>query len=120
MLLKKNELLSEDEIISPDFMVYEFANAIWKHEHLLKDLADGKPYLSVLWGLIDAGKITLVSPNERLTLLSYSMAKRNGITLYDAVFICLAIDLGMTLKTFDKVQAQVFESENKKKQLKKT
>jgi predicted nucleic acid-binding protein len=96
-------------------MVYEFANAIWKHEHLLKDLADGKPHITVLWGLIDAGKITIVTPNEGLTLMAYSMAKTNGITLYDAVFICLAIELGIALKTFDKIQAQVFESENKTK-----
>ena len=69
LLLRKNELLSEDNIIAPDFMVYEVANALWRHEHLLKDLADGKTsYLSSL-GLIDSGKIRLVSPNERLTLM---------------------------------------------------
>ena len=113
LLLKKNELLSEDAIIAPEFMVYEVANAMWRHEHLLKDLADGKPYISALWGLIDAGKITLVSPNERLSLMAYSIARRNNITIYDSIFICLAIDLGVTLKTFDKVQARALESEDK-------
>jgi predicted nucleic acid-binding protein len=115
LLLRKNELLSEDNIIAPDFMVYEVANALWRHEHLLKDLADGKPHISVLWGLIDSGKIRLVSPNERLTLMAYSMATRNGITIYDAIFICLAIDLGMALKTFDEIQARALESEKKKR-----
>jgi hypothetical protein len=62
LLLRKNELLSEDSIVAPDFMVNETANAIWRHEHILKDLTDGKSYISVLWGLIDAGKIALISP----------------------------------------------------------
>ena len=96
-------------------MVYEVANAIWRHERLLKDLADGKPYLSALWSLIDAGKITLISPNERLTFMAYSIARKNGIAIYDALFVCLAIDLGMALKTFDKIQAQALEFEKKKK-----
>ena len=38
--------------------------------------------------------------------MAYSIARRNGITIYDAIFICLAIDLGMNLKTFDKIQAR--------------
>jgi len=96
-------------------MVYEVANAIWRHEHLLKDLADGKPYLSTLWSLIDAGKITLIPPNEKLTFMAYSMARMNGIAIYDAIFVCLAIDSGMALKTFDKIQERTFESEKKKK-----
>ena len=117
LLLKKNELLSEDGIIAPDFMVYEVANALWRHEHLLKDLADGKPHISALWGLIDAGKIKLISPNERLSLMSYSIARRNGITVYDAIFICLAIDLDVALKTFDKIQARALESESKERRV---
>jgi predicted nucleic acid-binding protein len=115
LLLWKNELLSEDSIIAPDFMVYEAANALWRHEHLLKDLANVKPHISALWGLIDSGKITLISPNERLTLLAYSMARRKGITIYDAIFICLAIDSGITLKTFDKIQARILETEIEKR-----
>ena len=115
LLLRKNELLSEDSIIAPDFMVYEVANALWRHEHLLKDLADGKPHISALWGLIDSGKIAIISPNERLTIIAYSMARRKGITIYDAIFICLAIDLGITLKTFDKIQARALESERDKR-----
>jgi predicted nucleic acid-binding protein len=114
LLLRKNELLSEDSIVAPDFMVYEVANALWRHEHLLKDLANGKPHISALWGLIDSGKIVLISPNERLTLTAYSMARRNGITIYDAIFICLANDLGILLKTFDKIQARALESERDK------
>jgi predicted nucleic acid-binding protein len=91
--------------------VYEVANSIWKHEHLLKDLEDGKPYLSILFGLIEAGRITILSPNENLMQEAYSIAKRNGITVYDAMFISLAIKLGSTLKSYDKVQIRALKSE---------
>lgn len=117
LLLKKNELLSDDAIIAPDFMVYEVANAIWRHEHLLKDLADGKPHISALWGLIDSGKIAVQPSNEKLLQESYKIAKRNAITLYDAVFIALALELGLPLKTFDKTQTRAFMLESKNKTL---
>lgn len=92
--------------------MYEVTNAIWKHEHLLKDLKNGKPYLTVFFGLIEAGRITLLSPSEKLIQESYSLAQRNGITIYDAVFISLAIKLRLTLKSFDRVQIRVLKSEN--------
>ena len=111
-LLKDKKLLSDDQIVAPELILYEVANAIWKHEHLLKDLENGKPYLSIFYGLIDAGKITILSPNEHLMQESYSIAKRNGITVYDAVFVSLAIKLGLALKSYDRGQISAFKSEN--------
>ena len=112
-LLKNKKLLSDDQIVTPELVVYEVTNAIWKHENLLKDLENGKPYLSIFYGLIEAGAITILSPNERLMQESYSVAKRNGITVYDAVFVSLAIKLGLALRTYDRVQIRAFKSENK-------
>jgi predicted nucleic acid-binding protein len=112
-LLKNKKLLSDDQIVAPELVVYEVTNAIWKHEDLLKDLENGATYLSIFYGLIEAGTITILSPNERLMQESYSVAKRNGITVYDAVFVSLAIKLGLALRTYDKVQIRAFKSENK-------
>jgi predicted nucleic acid-binding protein len=98
--------------VAPELVAYEVTNAVWKHEHLLKDLENGQPYVSIFYGLIEAGKITLLSPNEELMLESYSIAKRQGITLYDAVFVSLAIKLGVTLKSYDKIQIRALKSEN--------
>jgi len=106
-------LLSDDQIVAPELVVYEVTNAIWKHENLLKDLENGKPYLSIFYGLMEAGVITILSPNEHLMKQSYSVAKRNGITVYDAVFVALANKLSLDLKTFDKVQTKVLNSERK-------
>ena len=83
----------------------------------MKDLENGKSYLSIFYGLIDAGKITILSPNEGMMQESYLIAKRQGITLYDAVFVSLAIKLGLTLRSFDKVQIQALKSENNHKSL---
>lgn len=111
-LLKDKKLFADDQIIAPELAIYEVTNAIWKHEHLLKDLENGRPYLSIFFSLIQAGKITVLSPNESLMQESYSIAERNRITVYDAVFISLAIKLGLTLRSYDRVQTQALQFEN--------
>jgi predicted nucleic acid-binding protein len=103
----------DDQIVAPELVIYEVVNALWKHERLLKDLENGEPYLSIFYGLIEAGKITILSPNESLMHDSYLLAKRNGITIYDAVFVSLAINLGLSLKSYDRVQIWALKSENR-------
>ena len=98
--------------MAPELVAYEVTNAIWKHEHLLKDLENGKPYITIFYGLIEADKIKILTPNEELMQKSYLIAKRQGITIYDAVFVSLAIKLGLPLRSYDKVQIRALESEN--------
>ncbi len=98
--------------MAPDLVVYEVTNAIWKHEHLLKDLENGKLYVSIFYGLLEAGKIEILTPNEELMQKSCLIAKRQGITIYDAVFVSLAIKLGLLLKSYDRIQIRALESEN--------
>ena len=83
----------------------------------MKDLENGKSYLSIFYGLIEAGKITILSPNEDLMQEAYLIAKRQGITIYDAVFVSLAIKLGLTLRSFDKVQIRALKSEDNQKSI---
>jgi predicted nucleic acid-binding protein len=109
-LLKNKELLSKDHLVSPELALYEVANAIWKHEHLIKDLDNGTPYISIFYGLVATGKIILISPDESLMQQSYLIAKRNDITMNDALFVALATKLGLTLRTFDKIQSQALKS----------
>jgi len=98
--------------VAPELVVYEVTNAIWKHEYLLKDLENGEQYVSIFYDLIEAEKIKILTPNEELMKESYSIAKRQGITLYDAVFVSLAIKLELTLKSYDKIQIRALKSEN--------
>jgi len=111
-LLKNEKLLSNDQTVAPELVVYEVTNAIWKHEHLLKDLKNGKPYISIFYGLIEAGRIKILSPNESIMQESYSIAKRNNITVYDAVFVSLAIRLDLALGSYDRVIIRAFKYEN--------
>jgi predicted nucleic acid-binding protein len=99
--------------VAPEIVAYEVTNAIWKHEHLLKDLENGKLYVSIFYGLVEAGKIKILTANEELMQKSYLIAKRQGITIYDAVFVLLAIKLGLPLKSYDRVQIRALESENR-------
>ncbi len=98
--------------MAPELVAYEVTNAIWKHEHLLKDVENGEQYVSIFYGLMEAGKIKILTPNEELMQESYSIAKRQGITVYDAVFVSLAIKLGLTLKSYDRAQIRALKSEN--------
>jgi predicted nucleic acid-binding protein len=102
----------DERIVAPELVAYEVTNAIWKHEHLLKDIENGKPYVSIFYGLVEAGKIKILTPSEELMQESYSIAKRQGITVCDAVFVSLAIKLGLTLKSYDRVQISALKSEN--------
>ena len=82
----------------------------------MKDLKNGEPYVSILYGLIEAGKITIISPNESIMQESYAIAKRNKITIYDAVFVSLAIKLELTLRSHDRVQIRALKSETNHEQ----
>jgi predicted nucleic acid-binding protein len=110
-LLKRKRLLEQDQIIVPELALYETTNSIWKHQYVLRDLKDGLAYLSILYGLIDAGAILVLSPNEQLMEKAYLIAGRHRISVYDSVFISLALELGVPLKTFDGTQERVMESE---------
>lgn len=107
-IIAKKEYL-KDQIVTPQLAVYEVANVIWKHDCLLKKIPDGQAYLELFYGFIDSGKITLLYPNPNLMQESYQIAKANNVALYDSIFICLAIKLGLNLKTLDKKQDEIFK-----------
>jgi predicted nucleic acid-binding protein len=111
-LLKRPELFDEDTILTVDLAVYEVANSIWKHQYVLGDLKNGLPYLSIFHGLIEANKIRVVHPNPKLVEESYAVSARNKLSIYDAVFIALALEIGTGLETYDRAQAAVMRRES--------
>ena len=110
-LLKNKALLEEDTILTPDLATYEIVNSIWKHQWLLKDLRDGRPYVSILYGLVESRKIRLIHPDQELMEMSYSIAARHDVSVYDAVFVALALESGSELMTFDKQQSAILQKE---------
>lgn len=106
-LLKDASLLEEDEIITPELALYEVANTIWKHETVLKDIKDGRPFLNIFLDLIETQAIRLVRPDEKMTRKAYTLASEKNITFYDTIFVALALDLRLELRTFDKTQERL-------------
>jgi predicted nucleic acid-binding protein len=110
-LLKRKELfVEEDFLVTLDLAMYEVANSIWKHEFLLKDIKDGFEYVSILQGLIESGLIQLFQLSKDLIKVAYSIAAEKKRSVYDAVFVSLALELNSELSTFDKRQRALFES----------
>ena len=108
-LLRKKELFETEVLVTLDLALYETANAIWKHQHLLKDISDGLPYLSILHGLIESGRIRPVSADKNIIERAYPLSVRHGRPVYDTAFIALAQELGAELVTFDRRQAELMK-----------
>jgi predicted nucleic acid-binding protein len=106
-LLKNKALLETDFLVTLDLSVYETANSVWKHEFLLKDIKNGIEYLSILEGLIESGKIQLLHVGKEAMAKAYSLAAENKRTVYDTVFVVLALELRLELATFDNRQAEL-------------
>lgn len=107
-LLKRKELFEPDVLVTLDLAVYEVSNSIWKHEFLLKDVTRGSEYLSILWGLIESGRIELVHVGKDILEKAYLLAAETKRSVYDTVFVELALELGSELSTCDRRQAELF------------
>ena len=110
-LLRRKELLEQDTLITVDLALCEAVNAVWKHQFLIKDVVDGIPYVSILYGLVESGRILVIRPGEELMKRGYSLAARSRRPIYDAIFIALALELTSELATFDKRQADLLQKE---------
>ena len=114
-LLRKKELIEEqDQILTSYLAIFEVTNALWKHEHLLKDIDDGLDYLTIFYGLVDSRKILPLDASEELLRSSSLLARRNEISTYDAIFVALAVSTGLELLTFDQRQSEVMRRETRR------
>jgi len=109
-LLEDASLLEKDEILlSPDIAFYEVIHAIWKHQVLLKRIVDARRHVDSFMHLIDSGKIQLIKPDSNVVYQAYDLAAEK-VGFYDVVFVALAKELAVELKTFDKKQAAIFKA----------
>lgn len=112
-VLKRKEFFDEDFLLTADLAMYEVLNSIWKHQILLRDLKDGKPFATALHDLVESGKIRLVRPWKELMEEAYELATKTRRPVYDTVFVALARDLGLPLATFDKRQSDLLGKASK-------
>ena len=84
-----------------DLAYYETLNAVWKEHTLLKKI-DGETalqYIETLTLVFKALKAENIKDDE---VKVYELASREGLTIYDASYLHIAIRDGLTLVTDDK------------------
>ena len=110
-LLRNASLLEHETFVSPDLALYEVINTIWKHETLIKDVTDSWARISLFLELVSAEKVQLVRPDRKLVAETYALSRKHRMSTYDLVFVAIAIELGLELKTYDAQQAAIMSKE---------
>ena len=92
-----------------ELAVKEVANAIWRRATLIKDIGSEKA-LILLSDLLELKKkVLIVEPQDQYLTQALEIAIKEGITVYDALFIAQAIVKQATLVSSDRDQCQVAE-----------
>ena len=112
-ILRDATLLEDEVLVCPDIALYEVINAIWKHETLLHDLKDSQTRIELLSDLISNANVQLIRPDWKLLNETYALSAKHGSTIYDCVFIALALQLNVELATFDRKQSSILSGERK-------
>ncbi|MEM3172012.1 MAG: type II toxin-antitoxin system VapC family toxin [Candidatus Nitrosotenuis sp.] len=108
-LLKDGSLFEGFVICCPDYSLYEILNVVWKHQVLLKRIKDSKIIIDTLFDLISAQSIQFLTLREETIRKAYNLAAKTKMPICDVVFVALARELGIELKTFDKRQTAIFD-----------
>ncbi len=95
--------------VSVDLAVKEVANAIWK-ACIVRGFLTQKQALEAL-NLLTAliGKNLLLKPEEEYLEEAFKTALKTGLTVYDSLYIALALREKIPLLTLDKQQGKVAE-----------
>jgi len=112
-ILRDATLLENEPLVCPDLALYEVVNTLWKHETLLHDLEDAQERIELLLDLISNERIQLVRPDRKLLSETYTLCVKHAETIYDCIFIALALQLKAELATFDGKQSSILSEEKK-------
>ena len=110
-ILRDVSLLENETFISPDLALYEVMNTLWKHETLIKDIKDSWARFKLFLELVSAEAVRLVRPDKKLLEEAYSLSRKHRVPTYDTVFVALASELGLELKTYDSRQTAIMSQE---------
>ncbi len=95
--------------VTIDLAFKETLNVIWKKAKLLNEEIDIK---NALLKIKKLRKVLIIYPQEELHDLALEISLENNISIYDALFIALALNENLTLVTKDKRQKEVAEKLN--------
>jgi predicted nucleic acid-binding protein len=110
-ILRDASLLENERFVAPDLSLYEVVNTLWKHETILRDLSDSSERIHLFLELIATETIQLVRPDRKLLDESYSLSVKHRVPIYDMIFVALALELGLELKTLDSRQSKILTKE---------
>ena len=112
-ILRDASLLENELIIAPDLALYEIMNTLWKHEVLIRDLENSSTHIKLLLELVSIKTVQLVRPDEKLIDDAYRLSVKHKVPVYDTIFIALALQLGLELKSFDERQIEMLLEEKR-------
>jgi predicted nucleic acid-binding protein len=94
--LRERIRYGEEQVIEPDLLLYELANALKHNPHFeVQDVCDA------LTSLFDMN-IDIVTPLPEIIDVAIKLAFEHAITVYDAFYIALTQETGLILITADK------------------
>lgn len=102
-------------MVAPDLAVHEVTNALYVQQYVLNAIKDGLAYVEKFYEAVDARALEIVTSSKDLVGEAFEIASRNGGTTYDCLFVALALRMNLELRTIDKKQARIFESERSKR-----
>ena len=112
-ILRDASLFENEVIIAPDLALYEIINTLWKHQVLIRDLENSSAHIKLLLELVSTKTIQLVRSDEKLINDTYRLSVKRKAPVYDTVFVALALQLGLGLKSFDERQVDMLLEEEK-------
>jgi len=93
---------SSSMLVTIDLTYIEVANALWKHVYILKRIPyDEYRYLKNMLTTIIDKCVSKVYPSKNYLSDAFEFSVKNGIPIYDSLFIVVAINHGGKLVTFD-------------------
>jgi len=97
----RNWILSGEGVCTVDLALPESINAIWRRNVLTGEL-DEEECKEAAEGLLSILSRMDTYPSGELIMGALNTAMRHGITVYDSLYLALAIRKGADLATFDR------------------
>lgn len=110
-LLATGDEFEGETMVAPDLAIHEVTSALYVQQFVLNAIKDGLAYVDKFFEALDAQALEVVTSSKALVSEAFEIASRNDGSTYDCLFVALALRLNLELKTIDKKQARIFESE---------
>ena len=112
-LLRDASVLENETFIAPDIALYEVVNTLWKHQVLFRDLEDASVRIELFIDMTSSQIVQLLRPDSKLLDKAFALSVKHRASMYDTIFVALALQLGVELRTYDDRQSAMFSRERR-------